>query len=465
MNIRLRLALLASVVSAAMMLAMFLALYFSVRGTLVGVLDASLRTGVAARVAEDVRRSQYPQPYEGFRRNFDSDRNDNRPRVSRPTPPGLATVVTFGKDGAVASGTPPLTLPLIEGFVRVNGYRILTARLPSGGWVRAFRAEDELLSSLEGVTHVFSVVAPLVILLGFLGGYLLAGRALRPVGQVTRLAARIAASGRYRERVPHSPGRDEMARLTETINAMLDRLADLIEHERAFALAAAHELRTPLAVIRARASLALERERSPLQYQAALAEIEGVSTDLSRLADRLLALARTSVDANREDLDLADLALEASEVHSSALRERRLTLTLDLTSAPAAGDRTVLLLAASNLVQNAARYVREGGAVRVRAGAQGDESVLVVEDDGPGIPDEDAERLQKPFQRGLGLQGSEGAGLGLALVSGISRQHGGTFSLGRSDLGGLKAEIRLPARPTPPTSEHGALAQVDSPTP
>lgn len=449
-----------------MMLATFLALYFSVRGTLVGVLDASLRTGVSARVAEDVRRSQYPQAYEGARtnRSFGGERDD-RPRVSRPTPPGLATVVTFGRDGSVASGTPPLDLPLLEGFVRADGYRVLTARLPSGGWVRAFRAEDELLSSLEGVTNVFTVVAPLVIVLGFLGGYLLAGRALRPVGQVTALAARIAASGRHGERVPSSPGKDEMARLTETINAMLDRLGDLIEHERAFALAAAHELRTPLAVIRARASLALERDRSPAQYRAALTEIEGVTADLSRLADRLLALARTSGDAHREDVDLADLALEASEMHSAALRGRGVVLTLDLASAPASGDRTALLLAASNLVQNAARYGRAGGHVRLRAFASGSASVLIVEDDGPGIAPEDAERLQKPFQRGLGLQGSEGAGLGLALVSGVARQHGGAFGLGRSDLGGLRAELRVPVRRSEGSLEAAAPMELDSPAP
>ena len=439
MTLRWRLALLACLVSGLMIAVTFAALFFAVRGTLVGVLNDSLRAGVDFRLNEETRRAsgegRFGQP-------------EDRPNVSRhPTPPGLATVATVDEAGAVIAGERPAAAPLREGFARVDGYRVLSARAPSGHWVQAYRSEAELLSSLAGVTKVLLFVAPAALLLGLLGGYLLADRALRPVDAVTKLAGRIAASGRYAERVPLALGRDEMARLTATINAMLDRLSGLIEHERTFALAAAHELRTPLAVIRARASLTLERERSPTQYREALAEVQGVSADLSALTDRLLALARSGAPAKLRDTDLADVALEAAEAQSGFAELRGVHLELDLASAPAQGDPAALLLAASNLLQNALRY--GAGRVRVSAGTGAGRSALAVEDDGPGIPEPEVDRLLLPFQRGAGLQGSEGAGLGLALVGAVAEQHGGQLLLGRSALGGLRAELRLSARDVP----------------
>lgn len=466
LNLRWRLALLAGVVSGVLIVATFLALFFAVRGTLVGVLNDSLRAGVNFRLADEVRRAQQGDQAGPDRHPGD----DGRPRLDRPTPPGLATVVSLDASGNVTRGEPPLRAPLLSGFQRLAGYRVLSVRSPqTGGWVQAYRAEDELLSSLHGVTQLFSVVAPLAVLLALVGGYFLADRALRPVDAVTRLAGHIAASGRYGERVPQAGGRDEMARLTGTINAMLDRLAGLIERERAFALAAAHELRTPLAVIRARASLALEREREGPQYRAALAEVRDVSSELTGLTDRLLTLARSAQSAQRQPapatassgppqpspelahIDLADVALEVAELQGPAADLAGVQIELDLHAAEVRGDRTALMLAASNLLQNAVRYGGVGGQVRVRTRLEGGLACLSVEDDGPGIPEADLPRLRQPFQRGRGLQGQEGAGLGLALVSAVAEQHGGELHLGRATGGGLRAELRLaPATPHGP---------------
>jgi len=439
MTLRLRLALLASALSSVAVIVLFLALYVGVRGTLEGVLEDSLRGGMNFGL-DDGRRG--PNPLEHGRGDGGGG--------SRPTPPGLATVVTFTASGALESGTPPIRVALKEGFASSGGYRVLTTHLANGGWVQAFRAEFELLSSLERVTRLFFWIAPLVALLGLVGGYALADRALRPVDAVTRLAGRIAQSGRHSERVPLAPGSDEMARLTATINAMLDRLAGVIERERTFSLAAAHELRTPLAIIRARTSLALERDRDPAQYRAALSEVEGISLDLTVLTERLLALARTSGPARVESVDLADVALEAVEMHTLTAEAKRVRVSLELESAPSSGDRAALLLVASNLVQNALRHGqvlgREGGRLRVGTHLLEDHAVLCVEDDGPGILETDLERLLQPFQRGSKLQGSEGAGLGLALVAAVTEQHGGTLSLERSQWNGLRVGVRLPQK-------------------
>lgn len=436
MTLRLRLALLASARSSVAVIVLFVALYVGVRGTLEGVLEDSLRGGVNTRL-DDGRRG--PNPLERGRGDGGG---------SRPTPPGLATVVTFTASGALVSGTPPVQVALKEGFASSEGYRVLTIRRANGGWVQAFRPGNELLSSLERVTRLFFWIAPLVALLGLVGGYLLADRALRPVAAVTRLARRIAQSGDSVERVPLAPGSDEMARLTSTINAMLDRLAGVIERERTFSLAAAHELRTPLSIIRARTSLALERDRKPAQYRAALLEVEGISLDLTVLTERLLA--RTSGPARVESVNLADVALEVVELHASTAEAKGVRVSLELESVPSSGDRATLLLVASNLVQNALRYGqvlgREGGRVRVATHLLEGHAVLWVEDDGPGILEADLERLLQPFQRGSKLQGSEGAGLGLALVAAVTEQHGGTLSLERSQWGGLRVRVGLPQK-------------------
>ena len=438
MSLRWRLALLSCTVAAVMIVATFLGLFLAVRATLNRILNDGLSAQVNWRIDEEARRAAYP-------RSFPRPDPDPQSGPKRVKPPGLAIMVSFDPGGKLQGGERPVTAPLKIGFASVGGYRVLTGRAANGVWIQAFRPENEYLSSVRGVLHIFLLIAPLIALLSLVGGYLLADRALRPVDAVTRLAGRIADSGRYAERVPPAPGRDEMARLTLTINRMLDRLSGLIERERTFAMAAAHELRTPLAVIRARASLTLERERDPARYRAALGEVRDVSTELTRLADRLLALARTGGPARLERVDLADLALEAAELHTPDAEARGIHMELDLNSALTAGDRTALTLAVTNLVQNAVRYGRAGGRVALRSWTTEAEAHLLVEDDGPGIPEAERTRLVQPFQRGGGLQGSAGAGLGLALVEAVAEQHSGHLNLGSSALGGLRAELHFRA--------------------
>ncbi len=446
MSLRWRLALLSCTVAAVMIVVTFLGLFLAVRATLNRILNDGLSAQVNWRVDEEVRRAAFPRDFQ---------RAEPPPgSVRRVKPPGLAIMVSFDPAGKLQGGDPPVVAPLKRGFASISGYRVLTARATNGVWIQAFRPENEYLSSVRSVLHIFLIIAPLVTLLSLAGGYLLADRALRTVDAVTRLAGRIADSGRYAERVPQARGRDEMTRLTSTFNRMLDRLSGLIERERAFAMAAAHELRTPLAVIRARASLTLERERDPGRYRAALGEVRDVSTELTKLADRLLALARTGGPARPERVDLADVALEALELHAEAAESRGVRVELDLASAATSGDRTALSLAATNLVQNALRYGRAGGHVRIRSVTEGAEARLMVEDDGPGIPESDRERLVQPFQRGGGLQGSEGAGLGLALVQAVAEQHGGRLHLGTSALGGLSAALHFQALPPTPERAH-----------
>ncbi|WP_297860634.1 HAMP domain-containing sensor histidine kinase [Meiothermus sp.] len=336
------------------------------------------------------------------------------------------------------------TTPL-PGFSSVDGTRIYGEILADGSVVQVMRSESETRRSIRRVQELLLLSLPLLLLLGLGAGYLLADRALRPVDQVTRLAAQIAASGRYRQRVPESPGTDEMARLTHTFNAMLSRLEQAIEREKAFALAAAHELRTPLSLLQGRASLSLEKPRSPEQYRQALVEIAHTAEDLAQVIEALLLLAHTQSPFDPKPVELDLLALEAQESLEGLAKERQVRLVLQLERAPCRGDPLTLRTAITNLLSNAIKYGPLGGRVWLRTRCEGRLAVVEVADEGSGIPPEQLERLLQPFQRGIGTQGVRGAGLGLTLVMAIAEQHGGGLRLQNVPEGGLLARLELPA--------------------
>lgn len=444
MNLRWRLTLFYGAISAFVLIVGGVALVLSLRLSLYRLLDEPLEQATAMVV----------------HRIGDHQPTDNPPRpdgargMGRPGPDGFrpgspeASLTIFDPNGTRLSGLePPVSAPLEPGRTSIAGYRVLTVRAPNGDWVQAARPEADALGALERTQQLLLIGLPLLLALGMGAGYAVADRALRPVDAVSLLAARIAASGKPGERVPQAQGNDEMARLTRTVNEMLEKLEASLAQERAFALAAAHELRTPLAVLQGRVSLSLERERSPEHYRQSLQTVSRTTQELARLVEGLLTLARTQTPSQPIALDLADIGLEVAEAQTEAARARGQRVELELSSAPAHGDPAALRLAASNLVRNAIRYTPEGGRIWVRSAVQDGHPTLEVSDDGPGVDTADLERLRRPFQRGHGLQAIQGSGLGLALVDAITEQHDGQLELGRAPEGGLRAAIRLPGAP------------------
>ena len=440
-NLRWRLTLFYGAVLSAILVISGTALYFSLRSSLYGLLDEGLRRAadqVAQRFAPPGRRGDdNPKPLGGRR----GDPDDLRPRLS-----GDTTLTLFDMNGNLSAALeePPVDAPLSEGIASIEGYRVLTLRLPNGAWVQAARLESDALSALQRTQQLLTLGLPLLLLAGLGAGYWLADRALKPVDAVTKLAMNIAASGRSGQRVPQAIGNDEMARLTRTVNAMLERLEAMIDSERAFALAAAHELRTPLAILQGRISLSLERERTPQHYREALITVSQSTNKLTALVEGLLTLARSHVPAQLERLDLADIALEVFESHQDLVGGKHQRINLELDSVLTLGDASGLRLALSNLIRNASRYGNDHGQIWLRSSSSHGSARLEVSDDSAGVSGADLERLCKPFQRGAGLQGVTGSGLGLALVDAVARQHGGTLTLSRASEGGLRAVIALP---------------------
>ncbi|XYH95703.1 ATP-binding protein [Sorangium sp. So ce1128] len=298
----------------------------------------------------------------------------------------------------------------------------------------------DVLHAIEMLTRVLAVGIPALVILLTAAAWALIGRTLRPVRDMTLRAAGIA-DATMGERLAVPPTFDEVAELGRTLNGMLDRLADGARRQRVFVSDASHELRSPIAAVRASLEVSLahpDRADPSAVQRGLLAEI----LRLEALVADLLALAR--LDEQRapphDEIDLDDVVLE------EAARARAVPIdTRGVTATKVRGDRRGLEHLVRNLLDNAARYA--ASRVTVTAEIDEHEVVLRVDDDGPGIPEQDRARVFERFTRVASSRSRDagGAGLGLALVQRITDQHGGAVRAGRSPQGGARLEVRLPA--------------------
>ena len=295
---------------------------------------------------------------------------------------------------------------------------MLTLEVDNGMLLRVSRPSDTLSEVVEVLGRILSVGSLLMILVACAAGYFLADRALRPVDEVVQTAQRIAHSGQYLERVVQAPWSDEMARLTGTVNLMLDRLSGTIDREKEFARIAAHELRTPLTAIKGRLDLALERPRDNETYHKTLSVMRSRVNALVRLSEGLLELARSDAPLNLLAVELGAAALSTAEAQRDAVLEAGKWLELDVEESWVQAEMPGVQQVVQNLLENALKY--GGSLVRLRVSA----GVLEVHDSGPGPDQAQWERLLRPFERGAALQSVPGSGLGLALVLALSRRWG-----------------------------------------
>ena len=242
---------------------------------------------------------------------------------------------------------------------------------------------------------------------------------------------------------------DELAPLAESLNALLERLRQALDAQRAFVADAAHELRSPLTALKLQLEL-LRRAGGDADRDAARAGIgEGIER-ASRLVEQLLALARSEPGAAppvKERVDLAEVArrMVAETVPFAASRRIELELVAPA-PAPVVGDPVALGLVVRNLVDNAVRYSPPGSRVEIAVGADDGAVTLSVDDAGPGIPEAERQRVFDRFYR-RAEGGESGSGLGLAIVRSVAVAHGATVGLERSPLGGLRAVVRFPPAP------------------
>jgi signal transduction histidine kinase len=283
---------------------------------------------------------------------------------------------------------------------------------------------------LDSLLRILVIAVPLILLAAAIATWLAVGSALRPVDEMRAAADEIVvAPGHPAPRLPVLDSGDELARLADTLNRMLERLHSATEQQRAFVADAAHELRSPIASIRAQLDVALATPTSSTQWRKLAADVLQDIERVSRLAEDMLLLARLDSGAStrREVVDVTGLLGLSGE----ALWVK--------------ADPAMLRRALDNLVTNAERHARRG--VEVQARGVDERVVVTVDDDGPGIAARDRERV---FERWLRLDDARarddgGAGLGLAIARTIARSHGGDITIEDSPLGGARARLWLPA--------------------
>ena len=290
------------------------------------------------------------------------------------------------------------------------------------------------------------------VIIGFLGtAAILAGvvtRALKPVEEVTSLAERVEATD-LSERVRVPKRGQEFRRLAAVINSLLERLESAFRAQKRLIADAAHELKTPTAVLVGEAQEALRPDASPEERDESLQTIERVSRGLAREVDSLLHLARGdgALPARRDATDLAAIAAEAVDTTEPVGAARRVRC-LFTHNGPAwvSGDREGLLRLASNLVSNAVLYTDPGTTVEVEVGAGADEAWLEVRDRGPGIAPEERSRIFERFVRlaPARARNPEGSGLGLAIVDQVVRAHNGRVDIVERPGGGTIFRAVLP---------------------
>ncbi|MGZ8633188.1 MAG: sensor histidine kinase [Solirubrobacteraceae bacterium] len=314
---------------------------------------------------------------------------------------------------------------------------------------RAIQQEvaEDALSRLR-VQYALALAA--MTALSVLLGWLVAGRALRPLQKITA-AARGVSHDTLDERIALEGPGDELKELADTFDEMLERLSGAFASQRRFVANASHELRTPLTVMRTELEVTLADPQAPNAELRSMAEAVHAALDRTeRLVQSLLTLARSEGAITRRDpLDLAGAARTALEHTAREADATGLTVTADLHPAPVAGDRRLLERLVANLVENAVTHNHHGGRVSVTTSTRDGRSVVEVVNDGDVLDAAVLPRLLEPFQRiDRGARG-DGAGLGLSIVRSVAQAHGGTVTLAVCPEGGLRATVTLPRRELP----------------
>ncbi len=342
------------------------------------------------------------------------------------------------------------------GFLMLAGVLMLAAiwvvvlrYIPNGvlshmhpSWWFLFDSSDPL--------HGFGTVAAIVLafLLGFglLGGWMLAGRMLAPLGRITD-ATRRAAGGSLSHRIELEGPQDEFRELADSFDAMLTRLEAHIVEQQRFAANASHELRTPLAI----AQTLLDVARSDPNPDAGelVDRLHAVNARAIDLTEALLLLSRADQRSfNRDRVDLSLVAEEATEALLPLAEKHGVTVETSGDAAEIIGSPALLLQLATNLVHNAVVHnLPDRGYVCVTASATHDGASLTVENTGASLAPEIVATLAEPFQRGSERRRTDhaGVGLGLAIVKSIAQAHDGVLTLTPRSGGGLRATVAFPA--------------------
>ncbi len=343
--------------------------------------------------------------------------------------------------------TEPPTRPEHDALVRVF-------QLPGGFRLLVGRDLDERERLYHIVLGAGRWSIAIVLVLGLVGGFFVTRRVLRRVDAMTE-TTRSIMGGDLGERLPVAGTGDELDRLAENLNIMLERIETLMRGLKEVSDNIAHDLKTPLTRLRNRSEQALRNANSEAEYRAALESTIEESDGLIRTFNALLMIASAESGQARDgmkDFDAAEIAHDIGELYEPVAEQKGLVLKVEAEgTAPVNGNRELVSQALANLVDNAIKYAAPQGKpangavpeITVRAGQDGDRILLSVADNGPGVPEADRTRVVERFVRLEQSRSQPGSGLGLSLASAVARLHGGELILD-DNKPGLKTIIALP---------------------
>ncbi|MET8160194.1 ATP-binding protein [Sphaerisporangium sp. NPDC005289] len=329
---------------------------------------------------------------------------------------------------------------------------------PHKPMVFAMKVQRDVLAQVEQgrqqvLGDLFQNSAIIMLVGGVLAivlGHLVADRALRPLRQVTETAERLSESTLH-ERIALAGPRDDVKRLADTFDAMLDRLQRAFDAQRRFVLNASHELRTPLAINRTLLEVALEEPDASDDLVRLGKALLGTNARHERLIEGLLLLTRSEHElVARKPVAVDEVALGVLEGLEALARRRRVALERRLSPATAAGDPVLIERCVFNLVENGLKYNVKDGMLRVEVTDDSENIVIKVANTGPVIPAYEVEDLFEPFHRLRERVGSaQGSGLGLSIVRAIVAAHDGQVEAAPRPDGGLLVTVSLPAARPP----------------
>lgn len=315
--------------------------------------------------------------------------------------------------------------------------------------VRVGSSLDEVKEDVSRVTSVAMIAGLFLLVVAPVGGYVLARRATDPLHQINQATARLRPS-RLDERLVDRKTGDELDQLAITINGLLDRIADHLARHRDLVANAAHELRSPLAAIRSTAEVALNQDRSVEDYKELLSVVIEEASRLGTLVQQLLLLAESDahrLEHKQEPVDVGRLVRRCADMFEGVVDSKGIRLKTEIETATVRGDADHLRQVILNLLDNATKFTKAGGEIRLRVWKHANEVIIEVADTGIGIPEVHQQRVFERFYRAdksRERSPSGGTGLGLSICQAIIDAHGGTIHLSSTPGEGTSIWIHLP---------------------
>ena len=332
-------------------------------------------------------------------------------------------------------------------------YDIYAVKDDNAFWVRGISSMAEAESAYRTLNLLILLTFPIFIIISAAGGRRITERAFAPVRDMAATAQRISSGDQLTERIDTGGFDDELSSLAETLNSMFERLSRSFEKERQFTSDVAHELRTPLAVIKAECEYALSSCSEPAEKEQALLAVYRQSERMNKMTEQLLMLSRADRGTLKFETGPVDMSMPVSHVCDDLMpvaEAAGLSLKAEVEKEiRVMGDETLLIRLLTNLITNAIKYNREGGSVTVTLKKEaygcshasdlsgvdnidkdtGSACILTVSDTGTGISEEDLPKIWDRFYRAEKSRSSEGSGLGLSMVKKIAELHGAEISV------------------------------------